>query len=309
MKVLISMCLLLSMFSFASDASERIIKNIEFAMIDEHPLALDLYLPEGAKTPPLVIWIHGGGWKGGSRENCKIRWMTDHGFAIASISYRLTDQAIFPAQIHDCKAAVRWLRANRETYGYSTDKLAVAGSSAGGMLAALLGTSGGVLNLEGKVGNNLDQSSRVQAVIDFYGATDFVLRSKTQPNRANELGSVVHRLLGGGADKKVALAKMASAAFHVSPDDPPMLVYHGEKDRTVLPDQSKRIHDVYSATGLPITLIIIENAGHGGKEFHNADNKRTMINFLKRHIFPQESASSENAEQGSRANGYRRSSP
>ena len=135
MKVLISMCLLLSMFSFASDASERIIKNIEFATIDKHRLALDLYLPEGVRNPPLVIWIHGGGWNSGSRNDCKIRWMTDHGFSIASISYRLTDQAIFPAQIHDCKAAVRWLRANRETYGYSAEKLAVAGSSAGGMLA------------------------------------------------------------------------------------------------------------------------------------------------------------------------------
>jgi acetyl esterase/lipase len=288
MKVLISICLLLSMFSFAGDASERIIKNIEFARVDKQRLALDLYLPEGVKDPPLVIWIHGGGWKSGSREQCQIRWMTDHGFAIASISYRLTDQAIFPAQIHDCKAAVRWLRANSETYGYSAEKLAVAGASAGGMLAALLGTSGGVSSLEGTVGGNLDQSSRVQAVIDFYGATDFVLRSKTQPSRANEPGSVVHRLLGGGADDKLALAKMASAAFHVSPDDPPMLVYHGEKDKTVLPDQSKRIHDVYSAAGLPITLITIQKAGHGGKQFHRADNRRTMINFLKRHISPQE---------------------
>jgi len=298
MKVLISMCLLLSMFSFASDASERMIKNIEFGVINSHRLALDMYLPEGVKNPPLVMWIHGGGWKSGSRNDCKIRWMTDHGFAIASISYRLTDQAIFPVQIHDCKAAVRWLRANRETYGYSTEKVAVAGSSAGGMLAALLGTSGGVLNLEGNVGNNLDQSSRVQAVIDFYGATDFVLRSKTQPNRANEPGSVVHRLLGGGADKKIKLAEMASAAFHVSPDDPPMLVFHGEKDKTVLPDQSKRIHDVYSATGLPITLIIIKKAGHGGKNFHNADNRRIMINFLNRHLFPQENTSNKTAEQG-----------
>lgn len=306
MKVLISMCLLLSMFSFAGDASERIIKNIEFARIDKHRLALDLYLPEGVKNPPLVIWIHGGGWKSGSRNDCKIRWMTDHGFAIASISYRLTDQAIFPAQIHDCKAAVRWLRANRETYGYSAEKLAVAGSSAGGMLAALLGTSGGVLNMEGNVGNNLDQSSRVQAVIDFYGATDFVLRSKTQPNRANEPGSVVHRLLGGGADKKIKLAEMASAAFHVSPDDPPMLVFHGEKDETVLPDQSKRIHDVYSATGLPITLIIVKKAGHGGKNFHNADNRRTMINFLKQHLFPQENTSNKHAEQGAEGDAVNR---
>jgi len=293
MKISISMCLLLSMFSFAGEASERVIKDIEFARIGKHRLALDIYLPKGVKNPPLVIWIHGGGWKSGSRKQCGIRWMTDHGFAIASISYRLTDKAIFPAQIHDCKAAVRWLRANSKTYGYSAEKLAVAGSSAGGMLAALLGTSGGVSSLEGTVGSNLDQSSRVQAVIDFYGATDFVLRSKTQPSRANEPGSVVHRLLGGGADKKLALAKMASAVSHVSPDDPPMLVYHGEKDKTVLPDQSKRIHDVYSAAGLPITLITIKKAGHGGKKFHSAANRRIMINFLKRHILPKKNTTTK----------------
>ena len=302
MKIPISIFLLLWMFNFSSAGSEQIIRNVEFAVINEDRLALDPYLPDGVKNPPLVIWIHGGGWRAGSRKKCDIRWMTDHGFAVASISYRLTHQAIFPAQIHDCKAAVRWLRANQETYGYSTEQLAVAGSSAGGMLAALLGTSGGVSDLEGKVGSHLEQSSRVQAVIDFYGPTDFLLRSKTQPSKANEPGSVVYRLLGGGADQKTALAKMASAAFHVSSDDPPMLVYHGVNDKTVLLDQSERMRDVYSDAGLSIALVLIENAGHGGKQFHNEDNKRTMINFLKRHILPQQNASSENAEQVDRAN-------
>lgn len=284
MKALIYCCALCFFFCFISNASERIIKNVEYAIIDEHRLALDLYFPDGGANPPLVLWIHGGGWQSGSRNDCKIRWMTDHGFAVASISYRLTDKAIFPAQIHDCKAAVRWLRANSGTYEYTAEKLAVAGSSAGGMLAALLGTSGEVVELEGKVGGNFDQSSRVQAVIDFYGATDFVLRSKTQPGRANEPGSVVYRLLGGGADQKVTLAKMASAAHHVTADDPPMLVFHGEKDKTVLPDQSQRIHDAYSAIDLPLTLITIKNAGHGGDEFYSEDNRRIMIEFLNQYL-------------------------
>lgn len=173
------------------------------------------------------------------------------------------DKAIFPAQIHDCKAAVRWLRANHKTYGYSTKNLTVAG----GMLAALLGTSGEVSELEGEVGKNLDQSSKVQAVIDFYGATDFILRSKTQPIRANE---------------KVTLAKMASAVYHVTKDDPPMLVFHGENDNIVLPNQSKRIYDTYLDMGLPIRLITVKNARHGGKKFYTGDNKRIMIDFLKK---------------------------
>lgn len=259
-------------------------KDIEFASVDGHRLKLDLYLPDESKDAPLVVWIHGGGWRGGSKNNCPISWLTDDGYAVASISYRLTDKAIFPAQIHDCKAAVRWLRANAADFSYRTDRIAVAGSSAGGHLAALMGTSGGVKELEGAVGGNLDQSSRVDAVIDFYGATDFVLRSKTQPHRANKKGSVVYLLLGGGADRKVELAKQASAVFHVTKDDPPFLVFHGDSDKTVLPDQSERIKDVYTKAGLSIDLHVLKGAGHGGNEFYTGERRDIIRAFLAEHL-------------------------
>ena len=260
------------------------VKDLEFAVVDGHSLKLDLYLPEGEKNAPLVLWIHGGGWQGGNKNNCSMKWAAEQGFAIASISYRLTDKAIFPAQIQDCKAALRWLRANKSKYGYSTDKVAVAGSSAGGMLAALMGTSGDIKALEGTVGGNNDQSSRVDAVIDLYGASDFILRSKTQPHRANKPGSVVFKLLGGGADKKIELAKQASAAYHVSSDDPPMLVFHGDKDKTVLLDQSLKIQEVYKSAGLPLDLYVLKGAGHGGKEFFSEENKGRMIAFLNKYL-------------------------
>jgi len=261
----------------------RVQKDIEFANVGGHRLKLDLYLPAKGESQ-LVVWIHGGGWRGGSKERCPVTWLTGHGYSVASISYRLTDKAIFPAQIHDCKAAVRWLRANADKYGYSTERIAVAGSSAGGHLAALLGTSGGVEDLEGSVGGNLNKSSRVDAVVDFYGATDFVLRSKTQPHRANKEGSVVYRLLGGGADRKVELAKAASAAFHVTPDDPPFLVFHGDNDKTVLLDQSQRIVEVYTQAGLPITLHVLEGSGHGGDEFYRGERRQLIVEFLKQNL-------------------------
>ena len=267
----------------ASADEPRIQKDIEFANVDGHSLKLDLYQPAKGDSQ-LVVWIHGGGWRSGSKANCPVSWLTDHGYAVASISYRLTDKATFPAQIHDCKAAVRWLRANAEEFGYSTDRVAVAGSSAGGHLAALVGTSGDVKDLEGTVGGNLDQPSRVDAVVDFYGATDFVLRSKTQPSRANKEGSVVYLLLGGGADQKVELAKAASAAFHVTPDDPPFLVFHGDKDNKVLLDQSERIVDIYQKAGLPITLHVLEGSGHGGEEFYQGDRRKLIVEFLKQHF-------------------------
>lgn len=255
-------------------------KNLEFAEVDGHSLKLDLYLPAETKNPPLVVFIHGGGWRAGSKDRCPVTWLADHGFAVASISYRLTDKAIFPAQVHDCKAAVRWLRAHAKEYGYSTEKIAVAGSSAGGHLAALMGTSGDVKALEGTVGGNLDQSSRVDAVVDYYGATDFVLRSKTQPSRANEKGSVVYLLLGGGADEKVELAKLASPVTHVSKDDPPFLILHGEKDNKVFLDQSLRIQEVYKQADLPLTLHVIEGAGHGGEVFFTGKSRELVLDYL-----------------------------
>ena len=170
--------------------SIRIRKDLSYAEVDGESLRLDLYLPESVSRPPLVVWIqHGGGWRGGSKMNPKLLELTRHGYAMASISYRLTDNAIFPAQIHDCKAAIRWLRANAARFGYSADWIAVAGSSAGGHLALLVGTSGNVESLEGEVGGHFDQSSTVQAVIDYFGPSDFVLRGKT-PARAGIHGKI-----------------------------------------------------------------------------------------------------------------------
>jgi acetyl esterase/lipase len=248
-------------FQTVESAEPVVHKDIEFANVDGHSLKLDLYLPADGIT-----------------------WLTDHQFAVASISYRLTDKAIFPAQIHDCKASIRWPRANAGKYGYGVDRIGVSGSSAGGHLAALVGTSGGVKELEGTVGGNVDQSSRVDAVVDFYGATDFVLRSRTQPHRANQKGSVVYLLLGGGADEKVELAKQASAAFHVTQDDPPFLVFHGGNDKTVLLDQSERINEVYMKAGLPITLHVLKGSGHGGDEFYSGERRGLISEFLVRHL-------------------------
>ena len=275
----------LVLFTASLQAAEgpRVKKNIEFANVDGHSLKLDLYLPQ-ANGAPLVVWIHGGGWRTGSKDRCPVTWLADKGYAVASISYRLTDKAIFPAQIYDCKAAVRWLRANADKYGYNTSKVAVAGSSAGGHLAALMGTSGGVKELEGAVGGNLKHSSRVDAVIDFYGATDIELRTLTQPHRANKEGSVVYCLLGGGADKKVELARLASAAHHVTRDDPPFLVFHGDKDKIVLLDQSQRIRDVYSDAGLPLRLEVLKGSGHGGNEFYSGESRKKMVRFLKKRL-------------------------
>ena len=259
----------------------RQVENLQYAEVNGKPLLLDLYLPEKPEGSPLVVWVHGGGWKSGSKQRCFLKWLANFGYTIASINYRLVDVAKWPAQLHDCKGAIRWLRANAKTYGYNPDCVIAAGSSAGGHLVALLGTTGDNDELEGTVGGNGEQSSRVQAVVDYYGATDFLLRSKTQSWKVNKPGSVVYNLLGGPANQLVEKAKQASAKFHVTPDDPPLLVFHGVKDTTVLMSQTDAIEEAYKKAGLPVTVYRLENSGHGGTEFYTGENAEHLCAFLE----------------------------
>ncbi|WP_231616132.1 alpha/beta hydrolase [Novipirellula artificiosorum] len=243
-----------------------------------------MFLPEQSKNPPLVVFIHGGGWNKNSYRDCKITWLTEHGFAVASVGYRLSQKAIFPAQIHDVKGAVRWLRAHAKDYGYDATRIGVVGTSAGGHLASLLGVSGGMEALEGDTGGNPDQSSRVHAVVDFYGPTDFILRSKNQPKKTEQEGGGVFHLLGGKASEKTDLARLASPVFHVSKDDPPLLALHGDKDTTVYLDQSERIVEEYGKAGLEATLITLPGAGHGRGPFFEGKNREKVVEFLNRHL-------------------------
>ena len=262
----------------------KITKDIEFAVVNNQGLKLDLYQPKKPKGSPLVVWIHGGGWRKGTKERCYIDWLPEHGYTVASISYRYSSVAKFPAQIHDCKGAVRWLRANAEKYGYNPKKIFVAGSSAGGHLTALMATTSENKELEGAVGGNLKFSSVIQGAIVYYGATDFILRSKTQPSRANAKGSVVYDLLGGGAHEKTKAAKLASACYHVSKDDAPLLIFHGSKDKTVLIDQSEAIKAKYNKAGLSVRFHIVEGAGHGGNIFYSGINASHLLKFLSSQI-------------------------
>jgi len=256
-------------------------QGIQFAEPDGIPLLLDLHLPKGVENPPLIMWIHGGGWKGGARSNCKVAWAAGHGFAIASIEYRFSQEALFPAQIHDCKGALRWLRVNQKKYGYNAERVVVGGSSAGGHLAALMGTSGEVAELEGVTGGNLKQSSRVQGVVDYYGPSDFVQRSKTQPSKTEEPTGGVYLLLGGKASENLEKAKAASPVTYVSKDDPPMLILHGTRDKTVFLNQSEILRDAYSKAGLDAELIVNPQGGHGWKKAI-AGERETILSKLRR---------------------------
>lgn len=282
-------CLVAISHRDVSAAPVKSYQDLTYATIDGVELQLDISLPEGIDNPPLVVYIHGGGWRSGSRK--KPIWfrepLIEAGYAVASIDYRLSMQATFPAQIHDCKGAIRWLRANAKQYGYDTSKIAVVGTSAGGHLALLMGTTCGDKQLEGTVGGNLDQSSNVSAEVDFYGPSDFLLRSKDQPEQTDREDGKVYMLLGGAVKKNVELAKLASPAWQVTSDDPPILAFQGTNDPKVLPNQCTRLEEACKKTGVPIEVVIVEGGGHGDgktKKFSTPQNMKRILDFLEKHI-------------------------
>ena len=269
---------------FTADAADAPVQNVVFATVDSHKLRLNIFLPRNVKRPPLVVYIHGGGWEKGSYKSCKVQWLTEHGFAVASVGYRLTDKAKFPAQIHDCKGAIRWLRAHQTEYGYDTTRIGVTGTSAGGYLSLMVGVTNGVKEMEGDVGGNTDQSSRVDVIVDYYGPADFVLRSRNQPIKTEGPTSIVHKLLGAPASKNKELATAASPAFQVKKDAPPLLILHGKKDGTVFPDQAERMAVEYRKAGRDVTLELIPRGGHGGKAFFTKPYRKKVVDFFKKHL-------------------------
>lgn len=227
---------------------------------------LDLYVPKDAGKPlPLVVWIHGGGFVGGSKRPTPAVQLLDQGFAAASIQYRFLDTAPWPAQIHDCKAAIRWLRAHAKQYNIDPERIGVWGGSAGGHLAALLGTTNSNKDLEGTVGKDLDTSSDVQAVCDWYGSSDLITMPRVMRSGKEETDKT-RLLLGGPLSEKRELAQLVSPFYHADKKAVPFLIMHGDKDRIVPLEQSTKLHDKLMAAGTDSTLILMKGQGHGFRQ-------------------------------------------
>lgn len=265
-------------------------RDLAYADIKGKPLLLDLYLPKGVTNPPLLVWIHGGGWRNGDkgRGGKFVPAGTDAGYAVASINYRLTGEAIFPAQIHDCKAAIRWLRAHADKYGYDATRIGVGGSSAGGHLVALLGTSGGDKDLEGTVGDHPDQSSSVQAVCDLYGPTDFLqMDEHALPGarfKHNDARSPEALLIGGPIqDNKEKVAKVNPITY-IDKADPPFLIIHGSDDPLVPVHQSQLLKAALKKSKVPVTMHVIKGAKHGGREFNAPYIDAQILTFFDEHL-------------------------
>ncbi len=249
--------------------------DIEYAKVGDVSLKLDLHRPQGER-PPVIVYVHGGAWRGGSKEDVPIGSLMERGYAIASVNYRLSTQAVFPAQVHDIKAAIRFLRANAGVYHINADKIVIIGSSAGGHLAALVGVTNGVKALEGTVGEHLEQSSDVQGIVSFFGASNLqTILSQSTAHGLSVRIPALKLLLGDTPDKKPELARLASPVEHLDKNDPPLLMIHGDADPQMPPQQSDELAKGYRGLGLPMTLIVMPGSRHGGAEFY--DDERTVI--------------------------------
>jgi len=268
-----------------TSANSDTINDLVYATVDGRDLKLDIYRDASISEPqPLVVWIHGGAWRKGNRKSPRAKSLVSQGYVVASVEYRLSQEAIFPAQIHDCKAAIRWLRSNAGTYGIDPERVGAWGPSAGGHLVALLGTSGDVAGLEGKLGVT-GVSSRVQAVVDWYGPTDF-LRMNDVPGKMDHDApdSPESQLVGAPIQDHPDLAARANPITYASEDDPPFLIMHGAQDWTVIQNQSEFLHAALQDTGVPSTLIVLDDQGHGFKAGNLTQDTfdRHVVSFFDR---------------------------
>ncbi len=243
--------------------SLQIDRDIEYARPGGRSLKLDLYrrLPAAAPSP-VVVWLNSGEWSPGSRYPTPAAALTTYGYSVASIDYRPGSEAPFPAQINDAKAAIRWLRANAAKYNLDPAHIGVWGFGGGGHLAALLGTSGDVKELEGDLGNP-DQSSRVQAVVDFSGPIDLLRMDKlgTQP-RSTAANAPEAVWLGGPLPQNAAKAKAANPVTYISKDDAPFLIVHGTADAEIPTRQSQILVSALKVAGIDASLELQVGIGH-----------------------------------------------
>ena len=264
-------------------------RNIAYVENGHRNQVLDIYLPEqpSEKPLPLMIWIHGGAWMAGSQANPPMLYLVSKGFAVASVQYRFSKDALWPAQSFDCKAAIRFLRANAAKYNFDPERFAVGGDSSGGHLAAFIGTSGDVKEMEGDLGN-MNVSSRVQAVVDWFGPTDLLLMGEQAgPNSMihhSDANSPESLLMGGPVQEKKELARTANPLTYIDKNDPPFLIMHGDKDQLVPHEQSVILAKALIDAGVEVTMKTIPGAAHEDPKFRSPENQRLIEGFLRQSL-------------------------
>ena len=264
-------------------------RDVTYAEVDGMELALDIYAPQPGAEPvrPVAVYIHGGAWRGGDKRGGAqfLRRLAGAGYLGFSVNYRLSGEAHYPAQIHDCKAAIRWVRAHCAEYGGDPERIAVCGASAGGHLAALLAMSNGEAALEGEVGDCLEVGSEVQVVADWFGPSDLAVMERDNAQEWHR--HVLEELFGRPLDELGDALRDASPASYVDSGDVPVLIIHGTADETVPVGQSQYFERVLEKAGVPVEYIEVPGGGHG--DFRGCDPSReelieAMVAFFNEHL-------------------------
>lgn len=279
-----------SSFPLSAADGVRVESNVTYATVGDIKLQLDIAQPTQGDGPfPCLVFIHGGGWSGGNRlvYRTAIETAAQKGYVAATISYRLTQpdpqtgvpKEPFPSQIHDCKAAIRWLRAHASEYHIDPQRIGVTGASAGGHLSLLVGLTDSNDGLEGDLGNS-GQSSRVQAVCNTFGPTELRVLFKSTP----AVYGLVKALCNGTPEEQPQMYLAVSPVTYVTKDDPPVLTLHGSADELVPVEQAEILDKALKAAGVPHELVILEGQGHGfgGDAAKKADD--AMWAFFDQHL-------------------------
>ena len=259
----------------------RSFKAVTFANVNGKPMALDLYLPAGVTRPPLIVYLHGGAWMNGDRSQYP-EFLVARGFALASLDFRSTNDAPFPANVHDIKAGIRFLRAHAAQYGFRADRIAIMGASSGGHLAALVGVTGGNGELEGTLGDYPRESSSVQAIVSYFGASNLAtILSQSTTEGAKMRAPALEKLLGS-EPARTALTKLASPVNHVDRNDPPAMLLHGDQDLQMPVNQLLELQAAYRNAGLAAQTLILNGVGHVGPPFFTGEPAEVVVDFLHR---------------------------
>ncbi len=266
----------------APDPTRGTLRNLVYGHAGGQDLRLDLYLPEGTgdarRRHPVIVFLHGGGWRIGSKSEVQpyVPLLNTAGYAVASVDYRLSGHGRFPTQIFDCKTAVRWVRENAAQYGLDPARIGVLGYSAGGHLAALLGTSEGVKALEDRTEGSAGASSRVQAVCSVSGPVDLTLPPRSLVGKYS-----IDGLLGGTAKEQPERARSGNPARYATPDDAPTLLIYGDKDTLVPPIHARTLAGALRKVGVEAQVVIVHGGGH--VPFYEPQ-QQTALEFFGRHL-------------------------
>jgi acetyl esterase/lipase len=272
-------------FGVAAVAAPVVEADIEYAVVGGEPLRLDLHKPSAAAGAPLLVFLHGGGWENGTKAQMPLAPLVERGYVVASLDFHPASKAPFPGQVHEIKAAIRFLRANASRYGYDASRIGITGASSGAHLAALVGTTNGNADLEGALGAHTKESSAVQAIVSYFGASNLTtILAQSTPFGLGIREPALKRLLGGLPKENEAAAKLASPVFHVDRTDPPLFLLHGDQDPQMPINQSHELQGAYEAQGLEAPFVVVHGAAHGGDAFYAPANVERVAAFLDAHL-------------------------